>query len=217
MPRQTLDIPALAGEFTAAQPELDARGQRLALALYRLLGEGEPVRPEDLAERFSLPVEEVAALLEEAPVQRDEEGRVVALGGLTLRPTSHALEVDGRTLHAWCALDTLFLPELLGRPARIRSTCPQTGETISLTVDAEGVHEVAPRGAVMSLHDASGLDPKDAIATFCSFVHFFASGEAARVWTERSEGSYVATIAEGFKFGRLFNHGLLGAALEGEA
>lgn len=217
MPKSTLDIPALAAEFTAAQPDLDARGQRLALALYRLLGEGAPVRPEDLAQRFGLPVEEVDSRLEEWPVHRDEQGRVFAFGGLTLEPTSHALRWIGRTLYAWCALDTLFLPGLLGGPARVRSTCPQTGEAISLTVDSEGVREVAPEGAVMSLHEASGLDPKDAIGTFCSFVHFFASEEAARAWTERSEGSYVASIAEGFEYGRLFNHGLLGLALEEEA
>jgi hypothetical protein len=67
----------------------------------------------------------------------------------------------------------------------------------------------------MSLHDASGLDPKDSIATFCSFVHFFGSEEAARAWTERSEGSFVASIAEGFEYRHLFAQGLLGAALAG--
>jgi alkylmercury lyase len=208
-----LDIPAQAAEFVAAQPDLDARDQRRALALYRLLGEGEPVRLEDLAERWGLPLEEVAARLEEWPVQRDEQGRIFALGGLTLKPTTHALEVDGRTLYAWCALDTLFLPELLDHPARIRSTCPQTGEPISLTVDAESIHAVTPKSAVMSLHDTGGLDPKDAIATFCSFNHFFASEEAARVWTEGREGSFVTSLAEGFEYGHLFAQGLLGAAL----
>ena len=62
---------------------------------------------------------------------RDEEGRVFGFRRLTLKPTSHVLEVDGRTLYAWCAVDTLFLPERLGRPARIRSNSPQSGETIS--------------------------------------------------------------------------------------
>ena len=41
------------------------REQRLVLATYRLLGEGEPFRPEGLAERASLPVEEVDSRLEE--------------------------------------------------------------------------------------------------------------------------------------------------------
>ncbi|MPZ87984.1 MAG: alkylmercury lyase MerB [Nitriliruptorales bacterium] len=215
MPTETLDVPTLAAEFTAAHPDLDPSQQRLAVAAFRLLGEGEPFGPEKLAERVGLPVEEVAAYLDEAPtLQRDRQGKVLAFDGLTLDTTSHALEVDGRTLYAWCALDTLFLPERLGRPARIRSTCPQTGETVSLTVDAEGVHDVAPRGAVMSLHGVDGLDLEDVVGTFCCFVHFFASEEAARIWTERNEGTYAASIAEGFAYGRMFNHEWLGAALE---
>lgn len=215
MPPQTHDIPVLAAEFTAAHPDLDPSQQRLALATYRLLGEGRPFRPEELARRANLPTEEVASFFDEWPmVQRDRQGRVVAFGGLTLEPTSHALEVDGRTLHTWCALDTLFLPELLGRPARIRSTSPETGETISLTVDGAGVHDVAPEGAAMTLHEVGGFDLQDVVGTFCCYVHFFASEQAARAWAERSEGTYVASIAEGFEYGRLYNHAQLGAALE---
>jgi alkylmercury lyase len=182
MPPQTRDIPVLAAEFTAAHPDLDPSQQRLALATYRLLGEGRPFRPEELARRGNLPTEEVASFFDEWPmVQRDRQGRVVAFGGLTLEPTSHALEVDGRTLHTWCALDTLFLPELLGRPARIRSTSPETGETISLTVDGAGVHDVAPEGAAMTLHEVGGFDLQDVVGTFCCYVHFFASEQAARL------------------------------------
>ncbi|MGH9228644.1 MAG: organomercurial lyase [Acidimicrobiales bacterium] len=33
--------------------------------------------------------------------------------------------MDGHTLHTWCALDTLFVPERLGRPAQIRSSSPK--------------------------------------------------------------------------------------------
>ncbi|MPY87811.1 MAG: hypothetical protein GEU99_07815 [Luteitalea sp.] len=215
MQTKTLDISALAAEFTAAHPNLDPRRQRLALATFRLLGEGRPFRPEELARRANLPPAEVAALFDEWPiVQRDREGQVIAFGGLTLEPTSHALEVDGRTLHTWCALDTLFLPELLGRPARIRSTSPDTRETISLTVDGAGVRDVVPEGATMTLHAVGGFDLKDVVGTFCCYVHFFASEQAARAWAERSEGTYVASIVEGFEYGRLFNHAQLGAALE---
>ena len=211
----TLDIPALAAEFTAAHPQLDPERQRLTLALFRLLARGRPVTPEELAERAQLPLEDVASHLDRwAMVDRDEQGRVRAYGGLTLEPTSHVLDVDGRTLYTCCALDTLFLPELLGAPARIGSTCPETGEAISLTVDADGPRDVAPQAAVMSLHAAGGMNLEDVIGTFCCFVHFFADEDAARAWTERSEGTYVASITEGFEYGRLYNHGRLGAALE---
>lgn len=110
MRTDTLDIPALAAEFTAAHPELDTAQQRFALAIFRLLGEGEAFGTRELAERTELPPDEVASHLDRLPMlQRDERGRVVAYGGLTLEPTSQVLEVDGRTLHTWCALDTLFL------------------------------------------------------------------------------------------------------------
>jgi alkylmercury lyase len=215
MTSKTRDIPALAAEFTAAHPQLDPRRQRLALATLRLLGEGTPFRPEELARRVGVPAEGVTAFFDEmdSMVQRDRQGRVFAAGGLTLRPTSHALEVDGRTLHTWCALDTLFLPELLGRPARIRSTDPETGETISLRVDQTGVHDVAPSGAVMTLHEAAGLDLQDVIGTFCCYVHFFASEQAAIAWATRSPGTYIASIADGFEYGHLYNQAQLGAAL----
>lgn len=215
MQTDSLNIPALAAEFAATLPELDVREQRLVLATHRLLGEGQPFRPEELAERTGLPVEEVDSRLEEWMAHRDEERRVFGFVGLTLKPTSHVLEVDGRTLYAWCALDTLFLPERLGGSARIRSSSPQSGETISLTVDAAGVHDVAPEGAAMTLHRIREFDdPKDVIETFCRYVHFFASEQEARAWAERSEGTYVASIAEGFEYGRLYNSARLGVALE---
>ena len=211
----TLDIPALAAEFTAAHPDLHHAQQRLALATYRLLGKGRPFLLEQLAHGANVPTEEVVSFFDKWPmVERDRYGRVFAFGGLTLEPTSHALEVDGRTLYTWCALDTLFVPELLGRPAQVRSTSPQGGKTISLTVDAAGVHDVEPEGAAMTLHGVRGFDLDDVVETFCCYVHFFASEQTARAWAERSEGTYIASIAEGFEYGRLYNHGQLGAALE---
>lgn len=214
-PTANRDIPKLAAEVIAAEGKLDPSEQRLALATFRLLGEGKPVSPESLAERVGLPVEEISSYLDEWPqVQRDELGHVVAFAGLSLKPTSHALDVDGRTLYAWCALDTLFLPELLGRPARIRSRAPDTGETVTLVVDGSTVRDVSPDGAVITLHDVAGFDVQDVVGTFCRYVHFFPSEQAASAWAERNEGTYAASIADGFEYGRLYNHEQFGAALE---
>jgi alkylmercury lyase len=66
-----------------------------------------------------------AALSAQASAERDDQGHLVGLA-LTLRPTSHRFTVDGRNLFAWCASDTLMLPVMLGRPALVESTCPQT-------------------------------------------------------------------------------------------
>jgi len=67
----------------------------------------------------------------------------------------------------------------------------------------------------MTLHGASGFDLEDVVGTFYCYVNFFASEGAARSWAEHSEGTYVVSIAEGFEYGRLYNHGRLGAAVAG--
>jgi alkylmercury lyase len=63
---------------------------------------------------------------------------MIGFRGLALPAMPHRLQVDGRTLHAWCAWDTLFLPQLIGKPAGVESTCPTTEQTIRLTVTPDG-------------------------------------------------------------------------------
>jgi alkylmercury lyase len=218
MTRNTLDIPALVGEFTAVHPAWNLQQQKIALALLRLLGQGEPVTVDALAAHVVLPGTEVAAFVAESPtLHRDEDGRVVAFGGLTLQSTSHALEADGHALHTWCALDTLFLPELLAASALVRSTCPATGQSVTLTVDDTGVHNVTPADAVLSLHTATATDLDDVIGTFCCFVHFFANDGAARAWAASRQGTFIASMAEGFDYGRLYNHARYAAIFDDES
>jgi alkylmercury lyase len=99
----------------------------LALALLQELAGGEPVTPAALAAASARDEATVTAALARWPnVKLDDRGRVVAFSALSLRPTAHRFEVGGRPLYAWCAWDTLFLPALLGKPARVRSRCPVT-------------------------------------------------------------------------------------------
>lgn len=115
----------LAQELSAASPTLDARRQRLAIALYRLLAEGEPVSRERLAERRTSSIDRSDPMLDDLPgVYLDDRGRVIGFWGMTLAEMPHRLEVGGRRVHAWCAWDTLFLPELIGKTVSVESTCP---------------------------------------------------------------------------------------------
>jgi alkylmercury lyase len=115
----------LAEELAAARPSLGPQEQRLALALYRLLAEGEPVAREQLIERTGATAHEVDRLLDEQPgTYCDDEGRVIGFWGLALGGIPHELTIGDRRLYAWCAWDTLFLPELLGATASVTSTCP---------------------------------------------------------------------------------------------
>src|SRR6059036_1608131 len=120
-----LRVEELAQAIGAARPALDPEEERLALALYRLLAEGEPVSVTALADRFDRSHELAERSLDSWPgVFRDDEQRVVGFDGLALGETAHRFRVDSRDLYAWCAWDTLFLPELLDRVAQVESRCP---------------------------------------------------------------------------------------------
>lgn len=209
-----VDIPTLAHELASAESICEPRDRALALALFRLLADGTPVAPARLAEHADVPVAETAAWLRgDCGTQFDEQDRVVAYGGLTLRPTAHAFEVDGRELHTWCAWDTLFLPELLGRAATVRSTSPAGGQAISLEVDASGVRSLEPSTAVLSMLRPTPGFARDTIGTFCCFVHFFASAADAGDWIARNAGTFLISVPAGFELGRLVNREVFGAAL----
>jgi alkylmercury lyase len=62
----------------------------------------------------------------------------------------HRFAVDGRELSTWCALDSLFIPEILGRSAQVTSADPESGGTVRLTVAPERIEQVEPNDAVMS-------------------------------------------------------------------
>jgi alkylmercury lyase len=135
-----LDIDALAGMLAAAMPRLDATEQRIALTLIRQLALGAPVSVSDLATAAELSEARVTDALDRLPgVFRDEEQRVVGFMGLSVVEMGpHRIHVDGRRLSAWCAWDTLFLPELLDETAYVTSRSPASDAEISLTVTPAG-------------------------------------------------------------------------------
>lgn len=135
-----------------SQEEIDRRILGLT-AMVRAIAEGSPVSPERYATATGLPPERVSELFKDlsaAGVQFDAEGNLVG-AGLTPLPTPHRFRVKGRDLYAWCALDTLFLPGLLGETAEVWSTCPTTGDEIRLTVSPEAEVEYTPREAVVTI------------------------------------------------------------------
>jgi alkylmercury lyase len=202
----TINPGSLASELAAATPALSEDEQRLFITLYRLLAAGQPVETAKLADHAGLPVEVVNEALERLRgVYRDDERRVIGFWGLSIRPMPHRITINGRTLYAWCAWDTLFLPELLDAPAEIESRCPITGQRIALTVAGTEVTTHDPVGIVLTfLHRDEPFDG-DTIRTFCYYVHFFASPEAATEWTNQHEGTFTLSLTDGSALARLTN------------
>ena len=88
-------------------------------------------------------------------VQVDAQGNIVG-AALAARQTAHRVQLGGKELYAWCALDTLFIPGLLGEEAEVLSTCPVSRETVRITVTPDGVEDFSPPDAVVSVVLPSG-------------------------------------------------------------
>jgi alkylmercury lyase len=203
---RTITPTAIASELASATRRLSEHEQHLSLTLYRLLAAGQPVDSSALAEAARLPVDAARAALERLPgLYTDDQERVIGFWGLSISPMPHQMTVNCQTVYAWCAWDTLFLPELLGATAEIQSRCPTTGQRISLTVEGTQVTSQDPRETVLSfLHRDQPFDA-DTIRTFCHYVHFFANPDAAAEWTANREGTFTLSLAQGSEIARLTN------------
>ena len=73
---------------------------------------------------------------------------------------------------------------------------------MSLVVDKDGVHELRPAGAVVSMVIPDGPFGYDVIESFCHRVLFFASEEAGASWTAEHEGTTLLSVHEAFELGR---------------
>ncbi|HEV2033799.1 MAG TPA: organomercurial lyase [Candidatus Dormibacteraeota bacterium] len=204
---ESATIVEMAKAISSAMPKLDETEQRIAIGTYRLLVDGEPVTSEAIAQATNNTVGRVEEALSSWPgVYRDDEGRVVGFWGLAtaaLDPEYRFL-IDGKTSYAWCALDTLFIPALLGKTVGVEAADPVTGERVSLVVDQNGVHDLKPSGAVVSMVIPDGPFDYDVIASFCHKVLFFASEEAGASWTAKHKGTTLLSVQDAFELGRGF-------------
>ena len=143
--------------------------------LVRLLVQGRPVAPELLAHRLHWELEEVRSILQAHPeLEYDEQGNLVG-SGLTLVPTAHQLQVEQRTLFAWCAFDTLTYPVDL-----------DPGEAqVSLVVDVAA-------GCCHNVRE-----------DVCHYGHFFASREAAFLWQAAHQEAVILSVEEAYQVGKL--------------
>ena len=121
--------------------------------ILRLLAEGRPVSASLLASGTGLSHEAIGRVfgqLRAGGAEFDDDGSLVGLA-LTLNPTPHSFQVEGRGLFAWCSLDTMFLPGLIGQTAHVESTCPVTGTTIRLKVAPHSIEKIDPPTTVLSI------------------------------------------------------------------
>jgi len=209
------EVGAVVAHLEQVFPALDPTDQRLSFALYRELARGSPVAVPVLASLMGLATEDVDRRLRAWPgVFYDDGHRVVGYWGLTISHTPHRLRIGGRDLYTWCGWDTLFLPELLGTNAEVRSVCRGSGQPVELTVGAGAIESKdAPTLWVSFLLPDVDAMRANLVASFCHYVHFFRSPEAARSWLEEHPGSFLLSLADAYEVGRRRNRSRYGDLL----
>lgn len=92
-------------------------------------------------------------------------------------------------LYAGCAADVLFFPELIGRAARLRSCDPITGQTVSLSLEADGsVRDLQPATTVLSMAVPTTTIEAVAIPEACGPINLFGSRESGHEFTHPNPG-----------------------------
>ena len=142
--------------------------------------------------------------------ERDADGNVFGVMGLSLNDTPHRFYVNGTRMSTWCAGDALFVPAVLCRTATVESKSPVSRERVRLTVSPKGVEEVDPPGAVVSIvivdPDDADMASVEAIwGTFCHHMFFFASHEEAERWAAGRDDIEILSVEEAYELMRLMS------------
>lgn len=209
-------VPTLSVYWQQLEPHLppfSPEERRVALALYREVAKGQPVDEAQLGRVLGISATESRALLQRDSinflVHRDERGHVLGFGGLAAGPMHHRFEVDGRMLSTWCAWDSLFIPEILGRPARVVSPDPESGELVRLVVTPDRIESVEPAGAVVSFimpdAQAFGSSAVNVIVKFCHFIFFFSSRTSGERWVAKHPDTFLCSLDDAFTLAKRHN------------
>ncbi len=190
----------VAEAIKAAMPVLDETDQHIATAIYRLMSSGAPVEPAAIAKSAGgVSLEHVNERLNTWPgVYRDDMGRVVGFWGHAIDKLDpeYRLVAAGQTTYAWCALDTLFIPSIIGSEVLVEAFDPVSGEPVALVVDR-------PAGALVSMVIPDGPFGYDVIESFCHRVLFFASHKTGDKWIAAHEGTTLLPVDQAFEVGRV--------------
>jgi alkylmercury lyase len=185
---------------------------RRLVRVMRELGQGRLLpkeRVDQIIGNLGIAREDAYRFLREV-AERDASGEVFGIMGLSLNDTPHRFYVNGARMFTWCAGDALFVPAVLGQTATVESKSPVSGERLRLKVSPQGVEEVHPVGAVVSIvivdPDQTNMGSVEAIwGTFCRHTFFFAAREKAKRWAAGRDDIEILSVEEAYQLVRLFS------------
>ena len=182
--------------------QLRCEQEELCIQILHQVARGKPIEQVTLAASLHVSQGDLEQRLLHLPdTEFDRQGNVVGWG-VTLVPTRHRFEMDGKPLYTWCAFDTLLFPPSLRAEARVQSTCPVTDHPITFVATPEGtIKNLAPASSVMSL--IIPAERSECVrATFCERSLFFESEQVASTWFTTHPEAVLLSIEEAAVVGK---------------
>ncbi len=191
-------------------PDFGPDLSRFLIALYRrLAAQGRTITAneiEELAETADVSLELAQMFVEQAG-ERDEDGTVMGIVGLSLNKHPHKFLVHGHELTTWCALDPMLIAPTMTEAVELESNDPRSGEPIRVSMTPNGVQAYEPATAVVSIviPGSGATDNLESVwGMFCHQVHFFTDRESGeQFFSGRDIEVYFLTIEETFELGKL--------------
>ena len=165
--------------------------------LFPLLAQGRSVSPTQFAQMTGIDVRTVEHALIEGHTDRDMQGNVIELFGISQAPTLHRIRVGDVCLFSCCALVSQMVPLLLSQIATIESVDPIDHRLVRLTISPNGIQSVEPNGAVGTLVLTSAEQVlKDVRSAFCMHVHHFPDTDSAQEFVNLDPRRYIVSIQQ---------------------
>lgn len=139
--QQETETDRIVDEWIAFKDGIDAGTYAVGRFAFDAIALGERPTLEDAARSLGRAEDDVRKAADRLQgwglLTRDEaDGRVTGAFGLTVEPTEYRLDLNGRRLHAWCALDAVGIPAALEADAVVEAPVRGSDEAIRLRIEA---------------------------------------------------------------------------------
>ncbi|MBT2477567.1 organomercurial lyase [Streptomyces sp. ISL-94] len=161
-----------------------------------------PLSTAKAGELLDWPGDEVLARFHsmDFDLETDSGGDIVGAGVSLNSDRPYAMELRGRRVHGWCVMDVLMFPVVYQETAsRVTGRCATTGVPISLTVTPDGIRDLTPATAAVTLAPATGADIRE---VFCDRVNFYATADLAEAAAERDPDLAACSTEEAWAIGK---------------
>lgn len=155
-----------------------------ATAFGLLFDRAEPIQPALLADVSGITPKMLAGMLDQLSqagrIRRDDIGRVIGSGGLSITPDRHMIVIEGRRFWTWCAYDIFGIFGALAASGRATSPSPIDRQTIEVRFFRGRPAQI---DAVLLRPDMELMDCCDNVyEQWCPNSNLFATRELATAW-----------------------------------